>query len=81
MVPDADESKIFCVGIWDVPVVHSEHAEWLKHMENDTRDVRKQVHVKIKIDVLTHKLKKVANWNGPGTDGVKFAQKLPVFFS
>ena len=58
MVPDAEESKEFWSGIWDVPVEHNKNAEWLKKLENHTRDVPKQLNVKFEINSLKQKLKK-----------------------
>ena len=71
VVPDAEESKEFWSGIWDVPVEHNKNAEWLKKLENHTRDVPKQLNVKLEINSLKQKLKKMPNWKGPGPDGVQ----------
>ena len=71
VVPDVEESKMFWSGIWDVPVEHNEHAEWLKKLENHTSDVPKQLDVKLEISLVKQKLKKMPNWKGPGPDGVQ----------
>ena len=71
VVPDAEESKKFWSGIWDVPVEHNEHAEWLKKLENHTGDVPKQLYVKLEINLVKQKLKKMPNWKSPGPDGVQ----------
>ena len=70
-MPDAEESKKFWSGIWDVPFEHNENVEWLKQLDNDTKDVPKQVDVKFEIDLLKQKIKKMPNWKGPGPDGVQ----------
>ena len=71
MVPDAEESKKFWSGIWDVTVEHNKNAKWLKELENHTHDVPKQLNVKLEINLLKQKLKKMPNWKGPGPDGVQ----------
>ena len=68
--PIADESLQFWSNIWEKDVNHNEAAEWLKDLENNLKDIPKQRDININIGMVNKILKKMANWKGPGPDGI-----------
>lgn len=61
-IPDAEESKKFWSDIWDNPAYHNEEAKWLKDIEMELTNVRKQEEISISLLKIRKQLKKIPNW-------------------
>ena len=70
-MPDAEESCDFWSNIWDNPIEHNRHAEWLTDVRDELSQCSAQEDVKISEVDVRRQLEKVANWKGPGPDGVQ----------
>ena len=70
-MPDAEESCEFWSSIWDNPIEHNRDAEWLNDVKDELSQCLAQEDVKISEVDMRRQLKKVANWKGPGPDGVQ----------
>ena len=58
-------------NIWDNPIEHNRDAEWLTDVRDELSQCSAQEDVKISEVDVRRQLKKVANWKGPGPDGVQ----------
>ena len=70
-MPDAEESCEFWSNIWDNPIEDNRDAEWLTDVRDELSQCSAQEDVKISEVDMRRQLKKVANWKGPGPDGVQ----------
>ena len=71
VAPDAEQSKEFWSGIWDDSLTHNASAEWLKDVQNEMSGIGKQQDIVLSTEKLKLQLRKVPNWNGPGSDVVQ----------
>ena len=70
-IPDAEESCNIWSNIWDNPIEHNRDADWLTDVRDELSQCSAQEGVKISEVDVGRQLKKVANWKGPGPDGVQ----------
>ena len=69
--PDTQENKKFWSDIWDNPASHNEQAKWLKDIETDLINVKRQDEIVINLSMVRKQLKKMPNWKSPGPDGLQ----------
>ena len=69
--PEAQESKKFWSDIWDNAASHNEQAKWLKDIETDLINVKRQHEIIINLSMVRRQLKKMPNWKSPGLDGLQ----------
>ena len=69
--PEAQENKKFWSDIWDNPASHNEQAKWLKNIETDLINVKRQDEIVINLSMVRKQLKKMPNWKSPGPDGLQ----------
>ena len=69
--PNPQKSCTFLSNIWDNPIEHNREAESLDDVREKFGQHAAQENVTICVTDVKQQLKKVANWKGPGQDGVQ----------
>ena len=71
-LPNAEESRNFWDGIWNVEKEHSKTANWLKELKEEMRNKHHvQEKLVITVDKIAKQCRKMPNWKAPGKDKVQ----------
>ena len=71
VIPDAEESRRFWSGIWDLEVTHRKNTYWLRKVENELGELTVQDDMHIEIKKVRKQIRKMLDWKSPGPDGVQ----------
>ncbi|CAB3245221.1 unnamed protein product [Arctia plantaginis] len=68
-IPSPQNLHQFWAGIWENPVQHNTHADWLQKIA-DTSNINQMEFENIPVDTFIQIINRTHNWKAPGTDNI-----------
>ena len=68
--PNKEECLKYWKNIWEQQTEHNSDAEWLPAVREELAKAEEQAQFVITEILVTNRVKKMANWSSPGTDGL-----------